>query len=262
MESTIALPLEHDPKASEAATPQDDWLAAARREGEILHRLIAGSKDDGGLRLLDWSCGSGTRAIGLAAIGYRVTATDDSPAAVAGAMQTAAALGVAVDWGVADWRCLEDAVPGPFDVVLGGGDRLVHLVRELDLWLAVKGMWRVLAPDGLLLLSLPDGEDLPATQPQPGAPRRSEDGSRIVFELWDWLAGERLYAQNHFVLHRADDGRWETKHTTMVYRAWRRAELSLILEGTGFGSIQWQLPAATGCAQPVVTARKQLRGQG
>jgi hypothetical protein len=39
-------------------------------------------------------------------------------------------------------------------------------------------------------------------------------------------------------------------------RAWRRAELTLILNQAGLSDIQWHMPDSSGYYQPVVSARK------
>ncbi|MBQ9109663.1 MAG: hypothetical protein IJY02_06565, partial [Oscillospiraceae bacterium] len=55
-----------------------DWQSATREQAEILERLFREYGFDLSAKVLDCACGIGTQAIGLAAIGYGVTASDIS----------------------------------------------------------------------------------------------------------------------------------------------------------------------------------------
>lgn len=63
-----------------------DWEASIARQADALSALIDGTADSGngpvGYDVLDCACGIGTQALGLAALGYRVTGSDLSPVAV------------------------------------------------------------------------------------------------------------------------------------------------------------------------------------
>jgi SAM-dependent methyltransferase len=257
-----------------------DWKQEVFRQGKVLDALIRLQMGAAARTVLDCSCGIGTQAIGLAAQGYTVHATDLSPAAVARAREEAAAFGVSLTCDVVDLRALETRVPGVFDVVLSCDNALPHLVQEADLCLAVRQMQTRLRPHGLLLISIRDydqavqeslAEDVPAVQSGPGGsavlgqgkpqatlPRVFDDteGRRIVFQVWDWAADGRTYTVHHFMV-RQDRGEWQTLHYATQYRALLRDELSAILHAAGFSEIRWHMPAASGYYQPIVTARKQ-----
>ena len=83
------------------------WDDMVRTQGKVLDRLIREILRLDYIKILDWSCGIGTQAIGLALQGYEVRATDLSPKAVARAELEAARLGAVVSFGVADFRHLE-----------------------------------------------------------------------------------------------------------------------------------------------------------
>ena len=59
-----------------------DWPLARRHQGEVFAALLAGQGIAPGAAVLDCAAGIGTQALGLAAAGYRVTATDVSAAAL------------------------------------------------------------------------------------------------------------------------------------------------------------------------------------
>ena len=55
-----------------------DWNSSTREQAEMLGMLFAEAGFDRSAQILDCACGIGTQAIGLAAAGYSVTASDIS----------------------------------------------------------------------------------------------------------------------------------------------------------------------------------------
>jgi glycine/sarcosine N-methyltransferase len=82
------------------------------------------------------------------------------------------------------------------------------------------------------------------------------EGTRVVFQVWDWQPELPRYRVHYFIL-RNPHGPWETFQHTMVYRALRRDELIRILREVGFADVRWHAPDETGFFQPIVTALKQ-----
>ena len=66
-----------------------DWQAATREQAIILNKLFRDQGFDNTARILDCACGIGTQAIGLASLGYSVTASDISSAELAEAKKRA-----------------------------------------------------------------------------------------------------------------------------------------------------------------------------
>lgn len=234
-----------------------DWDASIARQGAALDRLIQVFAGGPPLDLLDCSCGIGTQALGLAARGYTVHATDLSEAAVQRAAQEAAARKLAITTGVADFRTLADQVAGTFDVVLSCDNALPHLLTDDDLRRAAQNMAAKLRPGGLLLISMRDYDDLTLNRPRATPPQVYDDpdGRRIVFQVWDWAEDGSQYALTMFIVRQAADG-WRTDAYTTTYRALLRGELSSILENEGFADVRWHMPQDTGYYQPIVTARR------
>ncbi len=85
-----------------------DWQASVERQGRALNAII---RTEGGPQLhtvLDSSCGIGTQSLGLAALGYEVTASDLSPGAVQRARSEARQRGLSMQASVADMRSFHD----------------------------------------------------------------------------------------------------------------------------------------------------------
>jgi SAM-dependent methyltransferase len=235
-----------------------DWTESVRRQGEVLDRLIRTERPNA-RSVLDCACGIGTQAIGLAARGYRVHATDLSPAAAARANREARAAGATLTTGVADLRTLASDVAGVFDVVLACDNALPHLLTDDDLGQAVRGMARKLRPDGLFLASVRDYDRLAAERPPGELPRSFADptGRRIVVQVWEWAPDGRTYRLELFILRQAGN-EWRTTRHTAEYRALLRTDLERALrDEAGLTAIRWHMPDRSGYYQPIVTARKE-----
>ena len=55
-----------------------DWQAATHEQALILDKIFRDKGFDNTARILDCACGIGTQAIGIASLGYSVTASDIS----------------------------------------------------------------------------------------------------------------------------------------------------------------------------------------
>lgn len=119
----------------------------AAREGWALRvgPLIAESVGRGA-SVLDSGCGTGFLARLLAADGYRVTGQDISPGMLQVAAERAAAEGLVIEWSVGS---AEEPPSGPFDAVV-----LRNVLWTLpDPGAALRALWEVLRPGGLVLIS-------------------------------------------------------------------------------------------------------------
>jgi glycine/sarcosine N-methyltransferase len=230
-----------------------DWPQSVRRQGEVLDALIRGELGDAPQRVLDCACGIGTQAIGLALRGHDVLATDLSPAAVERAGREAAAMGVTLATGVADFTRLPEEVGGMFAVVLACDNSVAHLHDDEDLARFAEGVWAKLEPGGLALVSLRDYAPLVAER-APGHPVRTGPGT-VSFQVWDWDETGRTYELAQFTL-RGQGEQWETACRRTRLRALLRDELCAALSAAGLADVRWLPPEATGYYQPIVTARR------
>ena len=232
-----------------------DWDAAIAWEAGI----IAGLLRELGVALgsvLDASCGIGTQAIGLAQAGYRVTATDISPASVERCAREAGTRGLEIATAVADLRVLD--VDGSHDAVVTFDNALAHLLDDRDLDAACAALRRVLRPGGALLASIRDYDELLRRRPSGDPPRRiaAADGERIVFQVWDWQ-GDR-YGVRHFIM-RGAGGRWDVTERRTTCRALPRTAVTDALRRAGFDDVVWRMPEESGFYQPIVSARASPR---
>ncbi len=234
-----------------------NWDEAVRKEGATLSSFI--SKQMGQpapYSLLDCSCGIGTQAIGLALQGHQVHATDLSPVSIECAAQEATRLGVAMTFGVADFRKLGETVSATFDVVLSCDNSIAHCLEDEDLAAAMASMKTRLNSGGVLLLSFRDYDALINDQPRFNNEHVQDgsDGRRVVFQLWDWASDGRRYRIHQYLI-KVTDGRHELKHFETELRALLRDEVIAAIRDAGYGDVQWHSPESSGYYQPIVTAR-------
>ncbi|MFD5462029.1 class I SAM-dependent methyltransferase [Kitasatospora sp. NPDC127059] len=236
-----------------------DWDASLARQGAALDALIRAHLGEGPAEVLDCACGIGTQAIGLAALGHRVTGTDLSPVAVTRATAEAAARGLRLPTAAADMRALPFP-NGRFDVVVCADNALPHLLTAEHVHTALTELRRVLRPGGLLLLSTRPYDELRRTRPASTPPQTTErDGRRSVhFQLWQWHEDGERYDLELFQLLPADTGQWRVAVRRASYWALTQAQLSTFATVAGLTETTWQQPSATGFFQPLLIARAPL----
>lgn len=105
-----------------------------------------------GRTAIDVGCGAGLLAEPLARLGASVTGIDASPELVAAAREHAAAVGLEIEYLSGDVQDLE----GKFDLITSM--EVIEHVAEPSTF--VKALARLLAPDGLLIMSTPNATGL------------------------------------------------------------------------------------------------------
>lgn len=244
-----------------------DWNAEIERQGGAIHTIIRDRLSDrmgdqlGGsaLDVLDCACGIGTQALGLAARGHRVAATDLSERAARRAAAEAGRRGVALLPGVADMRRLPFA-DAAVDVVLCADNSVSHLATPDGLLAALRQMHRVLRPGGLLVLTV-RSEVVRRTHPTTGpvGVTHTPAGRVITFQLWTWQEDGEHYDMEHIQLHPSGDS-WQVRVRRAPSWALLHDQLGELVEVAGFEELSWLQPEQSGFFQPVLTARRPSPG--
>ncbi len=231
-----------------------DWQAATREQADILDRIFRESGFGRSVNILDCACGIGTQAVGLAVLGYVVTASDISEAELAEAQRRAADHGVTIRFERADFTALERTFREPFDIVICMDNALPHMLSHSALEAAIKSITKQIVPGGIFVASIRDYDTLLAEKPPYSPPyiHKTDKGQRVSFQTWDW-EGEH-YKLKQYIIDDAET--LQISKFDCEYRATRRAELTELLEEYGC-SAEWKFPAETGFYQPIVVAKKQ-----
>lgn len=134
-----------------------DWEESMARQAKALDSVLRGRRLKG-KRVLDLACGIGTQSLGLARMGYQVTAADISPLSVRRARREAARRLLKLDFAVADMRQAGRHFGPDFDVVIACDNAVPHLLSDAEILGAFREARKCLKPGGLYLISVRDYE--------------------------------------------------------------------------------------------------------
>jgi SAM-dependent methyltransferase len=231
-----------------------DWQATIEDQGALYDALIHELLGPATWAVLDAASGIGTRALGLAMRGHRVSAADVSPGAVARLQREAEARRLRLRTAIADLPGLAVTVAGLFDVVLAADHSLALQLDQTELERALAACHGKLRPGGVLLAACHDYDRLVRDRPASWPPRffGHLGQRRCVHQIWDWL-DERCYQAHHYLSHDTDAG-WRVQHQVLTCRAWLRAEITAALQAAGFRRIRWYAAEEDGEQRPIVVA--------
>ncbi len=232
-----------------------DWQAATKEQALILDRLFTDNGFDRTASILDCACGIGTQAIGLASLGYHVTASDISDGALTEAMERAEKNGVRIRFEHADFCALSETFSEQFDIVIAMDNALPHMLTAKALKTAVSSMTERIRPGGMFAASIRDYDSLLITRPPYSPPyiHKTALGQRVSFQTWDWK--DDHYRLTQYII---DDGdTLQISKFACEYRAVRREELKNTLFSCGCREAAWMFPEETGFYQPIVLAKKE-----
>jgi len=231
----------------------EDWSRSTKIQAAILDKLIV-AYGKGKNNLLDCACGIGTQAIGLAALGYKVTASDLSDGELKEAKRRAKENGVNIDIRQADFCRLGDVFSEKFDTVIAFDNALPHMLTKDDLRRAVQSIADQTAGGGIFIASIRDYDELLKQKPTFSTPyvHKTDKGQKVSFQTWDWTGDNYKFTQ--YIID--DEGSLQVGKFDCEYRAVRRDELTELLLSCGFTKVEWKFPEQTGFYQPIVIAVK------
>ena len=231
-----------------------DWHATTREQAVILNRIFVDNGFGRTAQILDCACGIGTQAIGLAALGYHVTASDISDGELAEAADRAEKNGVKIRFEHADFCALSDTFSEQFDIVIAMDNALPHMLTGEALESAVRSITGQIKPGGIFVASIRDYDSLLAEKPPYSPPyiHKTEKGQRVSFQTWVWSGNN--YQLTQYIID--DEDNLQISKFVCEYRATRREELTNLLRANGCSDVVWMFPDETGFYQPIVVARK------
>ncbi len=231
-----------------------NWESATQEQAVILQNIFRKFNFDRSADILDCACGIGTQAIGLAAIGYNVTASDISDVEITEAKVRAADANVNIRFEHADFRALSDVFTEKYDIVIAMDNALPHMLTSEDLGKAVKSIAAQIKENGIFVGSIRDYDALlkDKTPYSPPYIHKTELGQRVSFQTWDWNGD--FYKLTQYII---DDGNaLQVNKFECEYRATQRDELTRLFLACGCRNAEWLFPDDTGFYQPIVVVRK------
>ena len=231
-----------------------DWQATTKEQSLILDKLFKHNGYSNQSKILDCACGIGTQAIGLAAMGYNVTASDISGGELDEARKRAMKNDVKICFKNADFRMLSKTFSQKFDIIIAMDNALPHMLTKSALEAAIKSITNQIADGGMFVASIRDYDELLNDKPPYSAPyiHKTEKGQRVSFQTWVWN-GEH-YKLTQYIID--DEETLQISKFDCEYRATRREELTNLLVANGCSEVVWKFPEETGFYQPIVIAKK------
>ncbi len=180
----------------------ENWDASMARQAAQIHSLIQKYQKGPNFRILDMTCGIGTQSLGLASLGYRVSASDLSPLSVARARREARQHQLKLRFKTADMLQAGCWPAKHFDVAIMFDNALPHLENTRQITRALSNAFTYLRPGGLFLASIRDYalERREAIQWRPYGQRVINGINLHIFQIWSWQGRHydlRLCAVGH-----------------------------------------------------------------
>ena len=231
-----------------------DWQASTQEQAVILDRIFGAYGFDRSARVLDCACGIGTQAIGLAALGYAVTASDISDGELAQARIRAEQNGTALRLEHADFCALAETFSRRFDIIIAMDNALPHMLTAQALKAAVESIAGRLEKGGVFVASIRDYDSLLLSKPPYSPPyiHQTAGGQRVSFQTWTWKGDN--YELTQYIIE--DEQTLSVSKFVCEYRATLRKELTKLLLESGCSAVDWLFPEETGFYQPILVAHK------
>ncbi len=231
-----------------------DWQDTTHEQAALLSRIFQDNGFDYMAKILDCACGIGTQAIGLALLGYNVTASDISDGEIEEAKKRAAENGAEIQFKQADFCTLSEAFSERFNIIIAMDNALPHMLSSASLENAVGSIVNQIEHGGIFVASIRDYDMLLTEKPSYSAPyiHKTDKGQRVSFQTWEWDGDNYKFIQ--YIID--DEKSLQINKFECEYRAVRREELTNLLLSNGCSEVTWKFPEETGFYQPIVIARK------
>ena len=188
-----------------------DWETSLQRQAGMLNSVIQEYFGDEVQHILDAACGIGTQSIGLAQLGYTITASDISQGALEQARREAAKRGLMIEFSVADLRNLPAAFHSKFDLVIACDNAIPHLLSDDEMLQAFRGFYQCTTAKGGYIISVRDYENMEriGKRLNPRTVHETDEGKLILFDLWEFDGG--FYDFTTYVVSDKGDEQAETQ---------------------------------------------------
>jgi 2-polyprenyl-3-methyl-5-hydroxy-6-metoxy-1,4-benzoquinol methylase len=192
-----------------------DWHRSIEEQAAVLDAIIRENWGNDVSSILDVSCGIGTQALGLAKLGYQVTASDLSREEIERAKQEAEERGLEISFSVADMREAFIHHRRQFDIVISCDNAVPHLLNDNDILTAFRQFYQCTLHGGGCLISVRDyeNETLEGQTWKSHGIREEKDVRYLIFQVWDFHGP--TYDLSLYVV----EDRGEAECTTHVMRS-------------------------------------------
>jgi SAM-dependent methyltransferase len=215
-----------------------DWEASIRQQAAALDSIIQEFWGPEIPTIFDVACGIGTQTLGLAQLGYQVTAADLSRAAVTRARREAAVRHLDLHCLVADMRHIALHSHQQYAVVIACDNAVPHLLTDEDILTAFQAFYTCVRPGGGCLITVRDydREDRTGIQVKPYGVRIDGRTRYLLFQVWEFHGA--LYELTLYCI--ADRGGQHARTYVMrtTYYAIGTETLMALMTQAGFQDVQ------------------------
>jgi SAM-dependent methyltransferase len=229
-----------------------DWdksiLKQADQLDKIIQNLLGGAQT-----ILDVSCGIGTQALGLAGIGYDVTASDLSTGEIDRAKEEAEKRKLNITFSVCDMQKAFEHHAAQFDVVISCDNSVPHLLTDDHILTAFKQFYECTRPGGGCIITVRDyeKEDLSVQQIKPYGIREKRGVRWLAWQVWD--PHPPTYDVTMYMIEDRGESDCQTHVMRSVYYAVGIPTLMRLMGEAGFTRIRRQ---DKGFFQPVIMGER------
>ncbi len=219
-----------------------DWNSRLAYELPFLEQILDSLPSRAGEKtaVLDVACGTGMHAIALAQRGYRAVGSDVSQSMIHQARENARQAGVEVRFEVAGFG-EQTAQFGEesFDAVFCLGNSLPHLLNETEVLNALKDFYRLLRPQGVVLIQNRNFDRVLQTLQREQEPQSFRQGEQewIFIRFYDFLE-DGLIRFNFLTLFRRGDQDWQQDWQSSLLKPLLATDLSCWIEQAGFSVLR------------------------
>jgi hypothetical protein len=218
-----------------SASQEISLMTRARK----LNRLITSMGFQLPLRLLAYDCMDDLSPLGMVLLGYEVHAVNSDPT-----QQPEEYFGESnslLTCGSYPLLELGEHVNQVFDVVLINGVVFTEVRADSQLQEVCQQLAAAIRPDGLLLISSADFDEILRARERVLRPQITDDdsGRHLHCVVRDWHGNGYEYTETRYIIEDGN-GRPTVTHRRHQHRAWRCAEITLELTRAGLQDFQWQ----------------------
>ena len=188
-----------------------DWATSLQHQAGMLDSVIREYFGDKVQRILDAACGIGTQSIGLAQLGYTITASDISTEEVQQARSETEQRGLKIDFKVADMRNLSAVQGEEFDLVIACDNAIPHLLSNDEIIQVFREFYQCTGPECGCLITVRDYENMERDGKRlyPRTVHETDEGKLVMFDLWEFEGD--FYDFSTYVVLDKRDGTTETQ---------------------------------------------------
>jgi SAM-dependent methyltransferase len=234
-----------------------DWERAISEQGTALAVLLQELGIGRDAAVLDAACGIGTQTLGLLGRGYRVSASDIAPGAIARLKTELFRHKWDAEALVDDIRTLKCTSSESMAAVLACDNSIPHLLSDAEILEAFRSCYRCLRPGGVAIFSVRDYENIERKTPdvRPYGLRYDNGVRFLAVQVWEWDADQ--YDVRMYLTSESLSGDCTTRVLRSRYYAVSIRRLMELLLQAGFANVERRDSVLF---QPVIFGRRPDAG--